>query len=425
MPNPDPLYLGIDLGTGGVRAVVVTGDGEIVADANSPFTSDDVNQHGDIHEQDARSWWPMVAMAVTQFELSLLDAGYSIEQIRAIAVDGTSGTIVPIDEFGYVLGPALMYNDGRAVAEAEELTELAQAAGSDVVISPSYAAARIRWFQKHEPDVFERTYCFAHQADYIQWLMLGCRCPDARQHVFPARPFTDYSNALKTGYDLANECWPDWLLNIEGVSDRLPRVVPPGTAVGNLDKEDLRCFRYAHHDIQIITGCSDGTAGFLASGAKNLGDDNTTLGTTLVFKRIADQPVNNELVYSHKLPGNRWLPGAASNTGGEWIRQQFADADLKALDAQAAALLPIDVLAYPLAHTGERFPFKNADATGFIELLDQASSIDLNNPAVRYRRHAARHRAFRTPLLRTTQRTNQHDRRPTRRHLRDRRRREE
>jgi len=88
-----------------------------------------------------------------------------------------------------------------------------------------------------------------------------------------------------------------------------------------------------------------------------------------VFKRLADGLCRDRagLVYSHKLPGGRWLPGGASSTGGEWIRAEFSDVDLAAADRDAVGRLPSDAVAYPLIGTGERFPFKAAEAIGFIE----------------------------------------------------------
>ncbi len=103
----------------------------------------------------------------------------------------------------------------------------------------------------------------------------------------------------------------------------------------------------------------------------------TPLGTTLVFKRLASRPAASPdgLVYSHKLPGGYWLPGAASNTGGEWIGVQFPRQDPAALDRQAASLLPSHLVAYPLARTGERFPFACAGAEGFCD-PEPASSLE-------------------------------------------------
>ena len=83
------------------------------------------------------------------------------------------------------------------------------------------------------------------------------------------------------------------------------------------------------------------------------------------------------MVYSHKLPGGYWLPGAASNTGGEWIGKLFPGEDLPSLDERSRALLPNPHIAYPLVRQGERFPFSAPEARGFCLPEPQA-------PGVRY-----------------------------------------
>ena len=119
--------------------------------------------------------------------------------------------------------------------------------------------------------------------------------------------------------------------------------------------------------LPVVAGATDGTAACLASGLCRPGDYNTTLGTTLVFKglsrRICRDPAG--LIYCHKLPGGLWLPGAASNTGAEWIAAMFSGADPAQLDSAAAARIPGKCLAYPLVRTGERFPFLCPSAEGF------------------------------------------------------------
>jgi sugar (pentulose or hexulose) kinase len=105
----------------------------------------------------------------------------------------------------------------------------------------------------------------------------------------------------------------------------------------------------------------------LASGAAVAGDVNVTLGTTLVFKAVAAEPLVDPAgaVYNHRHPAGGFLPGAASSTGGAWIPEHFSKADLNQLGGQAAALLPTRRLVYPLTTTGERFPFATPTAEGF------------------------------------------------------------
>ena len=202
--------------------------------------------------------------------------------------------------------------------------------------------------------MFRGAAWFVHQADYVLGRLTG-------------RPgVSDYSNALKTGYDLVEECWPAWIDAWGPLSRRLPRVAAVGSSVGEISAaaaEETGLPR----GLPVVAGATDGTAAFVASGVHRPGDYNTTLGTTLVFKGASRQICGHPdgLIYCHKLPEGLWLPGAASNTGGEWIAHLFAEADLRALDAAAAGRLPTECLAYPLARTGERFPFRSATAQGF------------------------------------------------------------
>ena len=352
--SAEALFIGLDLGTGGVRAVAVTAAGEVVASGTATLTGQAVQEGW--HEQEPEMWWQATGAAMQALGRELEERGASAAACVAVAVDGTSGTLVCVDNEGRALRPAIMYNDQRAEAEAAEVTARAGVFCEKLgyTIGGSFAAARIRWIQLHEPAVFETTRWFLHQADFIANRLTG------------QFGVADYSNALKTGYDLVDECWPDWWSAFDGVSERLPRVLAPGTPLGPLQEEVAGALGLPA-GVMVVSGATDGTAGFLASGAHRVGDDNTTLGTTLVFKRLAARLAKDAtgLIYSHKLPGGFWLPGAASNTGGEWIRRDYEDADLTQLDAQASRILPSQHLAYPLARSGERFPFKVAQAAGF------------------------------------------------------------
>jgi len=118
----------------------------------------------------------------------------------------------------------------------------------------------------------------------------------------------------------------------------------------------------------VFAGATDGTAAQLASGAALPGDWNSTLGTTLVFKGISSRLLPDPLgrVYYHRHPEGWWMPGGASNTGTEWILHEHPGEDLDELNRGAAAWLPSGLLRYPLAKRGERFPFVNSNAEGFI-----------------------------------------------------------
>lgn len=160
---------------------------------------------------------------------------------------------------------------------------------------------------------------------------------------------------------------------------KLPQVVAPGAVIGQITPEAARQTGLPE-GLPVAAGATDGTAGFIASGVCKPGDYNTTLGTTLVFKGLSERICHHPqgLIYCHKLPregGDVWLPGSASNTGGEWIARLFAGQDLKALDAAAAKMLPVQHVAYPLLAKGERFPFLSAKAEGFCEPRAQGEEL--------------------------------------------------
>jgi xylulokinase len=357
-----PLFLGIDVGTGGVRAMAVARSGEVAAAASAAFDPTLCVEENDRHEQPPSAWWHAACRALGD----VLEEIGSPERLAAVAVDGTSGTLVAVDAQGIPLRPALMYNDPRAAAEAEQLNAAAPdfCAKLGYRFAASYALAKIAWLRGHEPAVFRRAARFLHQADYIQEQLTG----------EPAT--TDYSNALKTGYDLVEECWPAWMERQLGVVERLPRVVRPGTPVGIVSAAAARQTGLPK-GLPVVSGATDGTAAFLASGACNPGDYNTTLGTTLVFKGISERICRRAdgLIYSHKLPDGRWLPGAAGNVGCEWIGKFFPGVELRRTDAEAAPRLPTECVAYPLARRGERFPFLREDAEAFF-LTEPKDDLD-------------------------------------------------
>jgi sugar (pentulose or hexulose) kinase len=177
---------------------------------------------------------------------------------------------------------------------------------------------------------------------------------------------TDYTNALKSGFDLSRKCWPSWLSEkLPLKQEWLPGVVPSGTPVGNLSAS-LCAALGLPAAVKVVAGMTDGCASQVASGAVKPGDWNTTIGTTLVIKGVT----RNELTdpegrfYSHRHPDGLWMPGGASNTGADWIAGEFSD-DLAALNEQARSLIPTGHLVYPLQQQGERFPFIAPDARGF------------------------------------------------------------
>lgn len=344
------LFLGLDVGTSGVRAVVVTERGTVIARGAHPLppTAEPLPGH---REQNPEDWWVACKAVFAEVVTQLRQAGETPAAIRGLAVDSTSGTVVPVGSAGEVLRPALLYNDARAVEEAEELNAtLAELCGRlGYRFNASFGLPKMLWLARHEPAIVARCAKFLHAADFIAGRLTG------------AFDTTDSSNVLKSGYDVQHNSWPEALNHVSGFPmDRLPEVVRSGTVIGHVCETAAAATGLAI-GTAVVAGATDGTAGALAAGVARPGDAATTLGSTLVIKAVSQQCVTDPLgrVYSHVHPAGGWLPGGAGNTGCAVVDARFDRNALVALDAAAARCLPTDVLLYPLLGRGERFPVVN------------------------------------------------------------------
>lgn len=347
------VAVGLDMGTQGARAVAVDLKGRLLAEGRAELPRGATRVQGACVEQDPQAWSDVAEAALGQM-MTRVPAGC---RIVGIAVDATSGTFVLVDGAHAPLTPGLMYNDLRATAEAPG----AAAALRDVLapygisIAAAFALPKILHLMRQHPELVTRCRRVVHQTDWL----VGRLCD--RYDV------TDISTALKTGADPGRLVWPAALQQALGVPLAwLPEIVLPGTPVGTVTPA-AAARTGVPVGTPVVAGCTDGTAGCLASGAREIGDLNVTLGTTLIFKAIAAEPLRDPQgeVYNHRHPAGGYLPGAASSTGGDWIPQHFPGTDLDALGQEAATRLPTGRTAYPLVKTGERFPFAHPQATGF------------------------------------------------------------
>lgn len=322
------MFLGIDFGTGGARACLIAPGGQIEEFARIDFPA--------MAEHEAAGLW-----RETLFELIAHLPRAMRRRLAALAVDGTSGTVLACDEALNPTHPPLPYNDARAVDQA---AAIARAGGQDSpAASASSGLAKVLWLKQHLGPTRARLYL--NQADWLSALLSD-------------RPVSDFHNALKMGFDVVARQWPQWVEHLAGV-DYLPQVLPPGTAVGLLARPRAGELG-VNPDCLVRAGTTDSIAAFLAAGACRPGEAVTSLGSTLVLKLLSERPVASARhgVYSH-WHGDMWLAGGASNAGGAVLRQHFTDQDLTALSAAIDPTIPSGLDYYPLPAAGERFPYND------------------------------------------------------------------
>lgn len=322
-----PVYLGLDFGTSGARAIAIDEAEKIVAQAHARY---------DI--ADAMSWVSALAWLFQSLPPRVRS------HLAAVAIDGTSSTVLLCNDTNLPLAPPLLYNDSRAQDQARRIAR--RAPKGHIAGSATSNLAKLLWLRQHVPNASAR-FC-TDQAGWLAALLTG-------------RPgFTDYHNALKLGYDPESQRYPNWMTPLD-MENLLPHVMPPGAAMGCVAPEVAERLSIPSACI-VRAGTTDSCAAFMASDASAPGEAVTSLGSTLVLKLLSTRRVEQARygVYSHKY-GNLWLAGGASNSGGAVLQQYFSAKEIATLSTQIDPSRPSGLQYYPLPAKGERFPINDPE----------------------------------------------------------------
>ncbi|NRQ15490.1 FGGY-family carbohydrate kinase [Ensifer sesbaniae] len=326
------LVVGIDIGTSGARAVAMASNGAVVASGAAKLSS-----YSDDH-RDPSGWWKAVQAALGETL-----GGIDRQTVRALAIDGTSGTMLPVGQSGAPLATPMMYNDpvaDRAFLDAVS----AHAPRESAAHGATSGLAKLLAFQS-----VPGTFRVIHQADWLAG------------HFTGLYDVSDENNALKTGYDPVSRSWPEWIEKTGARVDLLPDVMPAGAPVAAISPAAAEAFGLSA-DLVVVAGTTDGCASFLATGADQPGDGVSALGTTLTVKMLSDRPLfaPEYGLYSHRI-GEMWLAGGASNTGGVVLAEHFSPERIAALSAGIDPSVDTGLDYYPLVNPGERFPVADPD----------------------------------------------------------------
>ncbi|WP_413199861.1 FGGY-family carbohydrate kinase [Nostoc piscinale] len=319
------LYLGIDYGTSGARAVVIDEQGNVQTEVRYPWQKKDADHW-------SRALWSLLAEIPEPLR----------QQIKAIAINGTSSTVLLCDGAGKPVDVPLLYNDARGAVVLEQLREIAPP--NHTVLSATSSLAKLLWMSQQQ--FFAEARYFVHQADWLAFLLHG------------QLGISDYHNALKLGYDVEALEYPEWL-NQLAIPIQLPQVLAPGTPIAEIRPDIAIKFRF-RRDCLVCAGTTDSIAAFIASGAELPGEAVTSLGSTLVLKLLSHTRIEDARygIYSHRF-GDLWLTGGASNTGGAVLREFFTNAELENLSREIDPAKVSNLDYYPLLQPGDRFPIND------------------------------------------------------------------
>jgi len=361
----EPTYLGIDIGTSGVKAVLVDSARRLLSEATVRlFTS---RPHPLWSEQTAEDWWVAVEAAVEDLASGAPEA---FARVAAIGLSGQMHGAVVIGRDDRPLRPVMLWNDGRAGLEAAELhatfPELADRLG--VLPMAGLTFPKLLWLARHEPDVFAQIDCLLLPKDYIRLKLTGTRA-------------SDMSDAAGTwGFEQAMRTWSDeaaYAIGLDGAC--LPRLVEGTEITGRLQAEVAARWGLSNA-VLVAGGGGDAAAGAVGIGAVNEGDSFISLGTSSQFVRVAEsyKPNTAALVhaFAHAVP-DRWYQMGAMLTGASLMAwgADVLGRDVGAFigDIEAAFTRASDLTVLPYL-TGERTPHNNPNAKAVIFGLTSATS---------------------------------------------------
>lgn len=329
----DPRLIGIDLGTSGARITAYNTQGDIILSRNQP-----------IERQTVEEW-----------ERALQEETLSLTSDRTIcSVDGTSGTVVPVDGTGTPVFEPRMYYEA-APEQGERVTALPEAealAERGVSLSATSPLSKILQLREEHPDRFEEIEWILSPS---VWLLNRLKHRE-KERWRDLR--TDWTNALKFGADITTPD-PEWFAPLfEAVDlplDLFPDIEPPGTFVG-VASSDL-ADDIGLDGAELYQGMTDGNASVLAAGCLEPGDYSITCGSTSVVKYVSESIRPHDALYYHRHPIEGYVPGAAFETGVilRWFCTHVLDLDQEQGLGLAKTVDPGD--EYEVFIQGNRSPF--------------------------------------------------------------------
>lgn len=364
-----PYVIGIDLGTSGVKGILVDSDGRLVAQNTVSVSLS--TPHSNWSEQDPAEWWAAVLRVIKSL-VSQAPSGPS--SVVALALSGQMHGATFVDEAGDPLRPAILWNDQRSGLECEDIMErvgfdrLVNAVGNRAFAG--FQAPKILWVRNHEPEVFARTTKVLLPKDYINFLLTGQMATDP----------SDASGTLL--FDILSLSWSTSVLAaLDLQPDLLPNVQPSASVVGGVTKHVAELSGLPA-GTPVMAGGADNACAALGIGITRPGDTMVSLGTSGTVLAATDAPVTDSQArlhsFCHALPDTWYAMGVVLSAGGSlrWFRDALSRDQVRA--AAARGIDPYDVIMESASQappgsdgliflpylTGERTPYPDPNARG-------------------------------------------------------------
>jgi xylulokinase len=348
--------IGVDVGTSGTRALAVTTEGELVAEANRPH--DLLTPRPGWSEQDPEQWWAATTGVLAEVAAAVGD------DVAGLGLTGQMHGSVFLDSAGAVIRPALLWNDQRTARECDEITErvgadrLLEIAGNPALTG--FQAPKVLWLAREEPDAYARVASVLLPKDYVRLRLTGEHATDA----------SDASGTLLL--DIRARDWSDAILDaLEIPRAWLPRVYEGPEVTGTL-RDELADELGLPRGLPVAAGGGDNAAAAVGVGVVRAGAVSTSIGTSGVLfahsDTFAPDPSGRVHAFCHAVPDAFHLMAVVLSAGGSlsWWRERIGGgADFETLVGEAEAVAPgAEGLLFLPYLTGERTPHLDPHARG-------------------------------------------------------------
>ena len=346
------MFLGIDIGTSGVKVVAVDGDGNVVDQSSTELT---VQRPGPLmSEQNPADWWAATNKAVANISAE------TRAKVQSIGLSGQMHGATLIDDSGTAIRPAILWNDGRSLTECEELEaalpQLGEITGNRAM--PGFTAPKLLWLRKHAPEDFAKIAKVLLPKDYVRLRMTGEYASD----------MSDSAGTL--WLNTAERAWSKEVLEATGLTEsHMPKLYEGNEFTGELRDELAEA--WGMKKVPVAAGGGDNAAGAVGSGTVRAGDAFLSLGTSGVIFLADDSyrpnPAGGVHTFCHALP-NRWhqmsvMLSAASAV--DWVAKVTGFSEPAALyKAAEERNEPCSKEMFLPYLTGERTPHNNPLAQG-------------------------------------------------------------
>lgn len=359
------MYIGLDLGTSGLKGILIDDGQQILAEARAPLTVS--RPYDGWSEQQPDTW-----LSAARLVLETLACQRNLSSVRGIGLSGHMHGATFLDASDQVLRQCILWNDVRAADQAARLDAIpAFRAISGNIVFPGFTAPKAVWLRENEPETFAKVRKFLLPKDYLRLWLTG-------EHV------SEMSDAAGTSwFDCARRDWSDELLSWTGLDRSMMPALVEGSAISGRVRPELAAELGLSLDVVVAGGAGDNAASAVGVGVVNAGQAFVSLGTSGVFFAATDgyRPNAASAVHSfcHALPQAWHQMGVilAATDALNWFAQlvgknpEDLTANLGALEAPGRTLF----LPYL---GGERTPLNDAHIRGaFLGLehaTDQASA---------------------------------------------------